>query len=291
VSGPLLTRRGQFPTSSIPLSQRALYRFDSGKFLLVPTRQPVNVGNWPLSKRERFFPVLENCPSGQLWRTGHNGIHDENSECVQMNGRRNRQPVARKSRANGFSLVELLVVVLIIMVVSGIAVPQIVATLRSYQVSAAASQIADAIKFSRFEAIRRNSTTSFLASPLGASWALGTDSNGNGALDVSERQYEITGNVTLLTAAGVPTTNTLAAALNVPAITAISASGAIKVIAFDPRGAVNFAASAGGVATVYVLYVGPVYQSTQDYRAVVVMPSGITQIWAGNASSGWRQLS
>jgi len=209
-----------------------------------------------------------------------------------MSGRRNKQPVARKSRhARGFSLVELLVVLLIVMIVSGIALPQVVATLRSYQVSAAASQVADAIKFSRFEAIRRNTTMSFLASPLGARWALGTDSNGNGALDVSERQYEITGNVTLLTAAGVPTSNTLAAALNVPAITVISANAATKIIAFDPRGAINFPASAGGVTTVYALYVGPVYQSTQDYRAVVVMPSGITQIWAGNASSGWRQLS
>jgi Tfp pilus assembly protein FimT len=180
---------------------------------------------------------------------------------------------------------------LIVMVLSAIAVPQVVATLRSYQVTSAATQVSDAVKFARFEAIRRNTTTSFLASPLGTRWAVGTDSNGNTTLDVSERQYEVTGNVTLLPAINVPTSATLPAALNVPAITVISANAAIKAIAFDPRGAVNFAASAGGVTTVFVLYVGPVYQSTQDYRAVVVMPSGITQIWAGNASSGWRQLS
>jgi Tfp pilus assembly protein FimT len=209
-----------------------------------------------------------------------------------MSCRHNKQPVARKSRhVEGFSLVEVLVVLLIIMIVSGIAVPQVVATLRSYQVSAAASQVADAIKFTRFEAIRRNSNTSFLASPLGAKWAVGTDSNGNTTLDVSERQYQITGNITLLNAAGVPTSGTLAAALNVPAIRVISASASTKTIFFDPRGAVNFAISSGGTATVYVLYVAPVYQSTSDYRAVVVMPSGITQIWAGNATSAWVQLS
>lgn len=188
-------------------------------------------------------------------------------------------------------MVELLVVLLIIMIVSGIAVPQIVATLRSYQVSSAASQVADAIKFSRFEAIRRNSNTSFLASPLGTRWAVGTDSNGNAALDVSERQYDMSGNMTLLTAAAVPTSGTLAAALNVPAITVLSGNAAVQAIAFDPRGAVNFAASAGGVTTVYVFYVGPAFQSTQDYRAVVVMPSGITQVWTGNALTAWRQLS
>jgi type IV fimbrial biogenesis protein FimT len=209
-----------------------------------------------------------------------------------MSGRRNKQPVAAKSRhARGFSLVELLVVLVIIMIVSGMAVPQVVATLRSYQVSSAAYQVADAIKFSRFEAIRRNSNTSFLASPLGANWALGTDSNGNGALDVSERQYDMSGNMTLLTAAAVPTSGTLAAALNVGAVTVLSGNAAVKAIAFDPRGAVNFAASAGGVATVYVFYVGPAFQSTQDYRAVVVMPSGLTQVWTGNALTAWSQLS
>jgi Tfp pilus assembly protein FimT len=188
-------------------------------------------------------------------------------------------------------MVELLVVVAIVMVVSGIAIPQITLTLRSYQVSSAASQVADTIKFSRFEAIRRNSTMNFLASWSGVRWGVGTDSNGDGILQASERQYEITGNVTLLTAAGVPTSATLPAALSVPAITVLSGSTVTKAIAFDPRGAVNFAASAGGAATVYVLYVGPTSLSTQDYRAVVVMPSGITQVWAGNASSGWHQLS
>jgi Tfp pilus assembly protein FimT len=188
-------------------------------------------------------------------------------------------------------MVELLVVVAIIMVVAGLAIPQITLTLRTYQVTSAASQIADAIKFSRFEAIRRNNQMSFLAWWSGVRWSVGTDSNGDTILQPSERQYEITGNVTLLTAAGVPTSVNLPGALNVPAVTVLSGATATKAIAFDPRGAVNFAASTGGVATVYVFYVGPTALSTQDYRAVVVMPSGATQVWAGNAISPWHQLS
>jgi Tfp pilus assembly protein FimT len=188
-------------------------------------------------------------------------------------------------------MVELLVVLLIIMVFSAIAIPQIAITLRTYQVSSAANQVADAIKFSRFEAIRSNTTMSFLTSPTGGRWSVGTDSNGNGTLQKSERQYDFTGNVTLLTTAGVPTSAALPAALLVPNITVLSGNAATQTIAFDPRGGVNFAASAGGVPTVYVFYIGPVAQTTQDYRAVVVMPSGITQVWAGNAASGWIQLS
>jgi Tfp pilus assembly protein FimT len=208
-----------------------------------------------------------------------------------MSGRRNSKPVAGKSRTTGFSMVELLVVVAVVMVVSGLAIPQITRTLRTYQVSSAASQIADAIKFSRFEAIRRNSQMSFLAWWSGVRWSVGTDSNADTILQLSERQYEITGNVTLLTAAGVPTSATLPAALNVPAITVLSGATSAKAIFFDPRGAVNFPASAGGVPTVYVFYVGPTSQSTQDYRAVVVMPSGAAQVWAGNAGNAWHQIS
>jgi Tfp pilus assembly protein FimT len=209
-----------------------------------------------------------------------------------MSGRRNKRRLAQKSRhAIGFSMVELVVVVAIILVVSGIAIPQITLTLRTYQISSAANQVADAIKFSRFEAIRRNTTMKFLTSWSGVRYWVGTDSNGDGTLQASERQYDIAGNVTLLSAAGVPSSAALPAALLVPNITVLSANAATQTISFDPRGGVDFAASAGGVPTVYVFYVGPTTQSTQDYRAVVVMPSGITQVWAGNASSGWHQLN
>jgi prepilin-type N-terminal cleavage/methylation domain-containing protein len=209
-----------------------------------------------------------------------------------MTGRRNKQRLAQKSRhARGFSMVELVMVVAIILVVSGIAIPQITLTLRTYQISSAANQVADAIKFSRFEAIRRNTTMKFLTSWSGVRYWVGTDSNGDGTLQTSERQYDIAGNVTLLGAAGVPSSAALPAALLVPNITVLSGNAATQTISFDPRGAVNFPASAGGVITVYVFYVGPITQSTQDYRAVVLMPSGITQVWAGNASSGWHQLN
>jgi Tfp pilus assembly protein FimT len=188
-------------------------------------------------------------------------------------------------------MVELLVVLGIIMVIAGIAIPQITTSLRTYRLTSAASQIADNIKFTRFEAIRKNSNMNFLASWSGVRWGVGTDSNGDTTLQASERQYEVTGNVTLLTAAGVPTSAALPGALSVPAITVLSGNLATQMIVFDPRGAVNFALSTGGVATVYVLYVGPTTQSTQDYRVVVVMPSGITQVWAGNASTAWHQIS
>jgi hypothetical protein len=78
--------------------------------------------------------------------------------------------------------------------------------------------------------------------------------------------------------------------LNVPAVTVLSASSSTKTISFDPRGAINFAGSSGGATTVYVLYVGPT-GTAQDYRAVVVMPSGQTQVWGTTGQSPWHQIS
>jgi prepilin-type N-terminal cleavage/methylation domain-containing protein len=190
----------------------------------------------------------------------------------------------------GFSLVELVVVVALIMILSAFAVPQVMNNIRSYQLTSAASQVADAIKFTRSEAIRRNVNVACLASASGSTWMVGTDSNGDGTLETSERHFQMTGMTQFLPSSDVATAGSLPTALNVPAVTVLSASSSTQKISFDPRGAVNFAGSAGGATTVYVLYVGPT-GTTQDYRAVVVMPSGQTQVWGTTGQSTWHQIS
>jgi type IV fimbrial biogenesis protein FimT len=193
--------------------------------------------------------------------------------------------------SSGFSMVELVVVVALMMIMSAYAIPQIMLTIRGYQLTSSASQVADAIKFSRFEAIRRNVNVNCLAAPSGTTWTVGTDSNGDGTLENTERQFQLSNSVNFLPTSSVPGANSLPAALNVASVTTLSASSSTQTISFDPRGAVYFPTSAGGVTTVYVYYVGSTSSTTQDYRAVVVMPSGPIQIWAGGQASGWRQLN
>jgi Tfp pilus assembly protein FimT len=192
---------------------------------------------------------------------------------------------------NGFSLVELVVVVGIMMLLSAIAMPQILSTMRSYQVTSAAAQVADTLKFTRYEAIRSNINVPFKAKPSGSSYIVWTDSNGDGIPDVPERQFQFAGTVTFLTTSSVPSAGNLASAVGVAALTTLSASSSTQTISYDPRGAVNFAGSSGGAQTVYVFYVGPTTNPDQEYRAVVVMPSGVTQVWAGTPSGSWHQIS
>ena len=67
---------------------------------------------------------------------------------------------SRRSRAvshmRGYSIIELLVVLGIFGILSGIAVPSLARTYRNYQMDDAASQVAGIVKFTRYEAIRRN---------------------------------------------------------------------------------------------------------------------------------------
>jgi prepilin-type N-terminal cleavage/methylation domain-containing protein len=205
-----------------------------------------------------------------------------------------RALLTRTRAARGFTLAELVIVLAIMMVASAIAIPQVMSVLRTYQLNSAAGQVADAIKFTRFEAIRKNTGMTCLAvSASGTSYtyAIGTDSNANGTLDSTERQYRLSTDVTFLTTSNVPTSSSLASALGVSAFTVLSANSSTQKIAFDSRGAINFGSSTGGATTVYVFYVGQGTAATGDYRAVVVMPSGVTQIWAGGATQGWTQLS
>ena len=198
---------------------------------------------------------------------------------------------ARRAACSGFSVLELLVVVAIIAVLAAIAIPSIITTLRAYQVTSAAGQVADNIKFARAEAIRLNVPTTqpaqFLAVPSGSSWVVGADAGGVGSLSSADRQYELSGNVTFLPQSSVATAGNLASAIGVVSLTTLSASSSTQAIKFDARGAVSYGANP---VAVYVFYVGPVSQSSEDYRAVVVLPSGITQLWAGNANSSWHQI-
>ena len=188
-------------------------------------------------------------------------------------------------------MLELLVVVAIIGVLAAIAIPSVMTTLRAYQVTSAAGQVADNIKFARSEAIRLNVPTTqpaeFLAVPSGSSWVVGADAGGVGSLSSADRQYELSGNVTFLPQSSVATAGNLASAIGVVSLTTLSASSSTQAIKFDARGAVSYGANP---VAVYVFFVGPVSQSSEDYRAVVVLPSGITQLWAGNSNSSWHQI-
>jgi Tfp pilus assembly protein FimT len=191
------------------------------------------------------------------------------------------------SGARGLSVLELVVSLALILVISGMAISPITKTVKTYQLNDAANQVAGIVKFTRFEAIRRNTSIRCVNSQAGAYaqadiWA---DNDGDGVEGPTEKQILLTPNATLVSAGVVPSTGALAAAANIPTLTAISpGSDSIK---FDQRGAVVASPPA-----VYVFYVGNTSPSG-GFRAVIVLPSGSVQVWtyAGGTGPLWQQIS
>src|SRR6266576_3042136 len=57
----------------------------------------------------------------------------------------------------GFSMVELTVSMTVLLILTAIAIPSLMRSFRTYQLNDVAARLSDILKFTRFEAVRRNS--------------------------------------------------------------------------------------------------------------------------------------
>jgi len=195
----------------------------------------------------------------------------------------------RRSLQAGFSLVELVVSLAVILIISAVAIPVIVHTLRVYQLNSTSSQLAGILKFTRFEAIRRNKQVSCRIVPNGPNWQVWADSDDNSLLNGPEPQIIVTGSDTLLPAGSAPNPAAIITALGPgvggAGLTLTVRSGAAGDIRFDQRGAL-----VNGTA-IYVLYLGNPVDTSFGYRAVLVLPSGGVQVWTASNAGDWKRLS
>jgi type IV fimbrial biogenesis protein FimT len=189
-----------------------------------------------------------------------------------------------KRHGRGFSLVELVIVTTIVLILSAIAMPSMRRTLRGYQMNDAANQVAGIVKFTRFEAIRRNSPVTCVNTQNGANGpaTIWSDDNGDNVAQSTEKQILLSSSTNLQPAGAVPNTGGLAAAVGAGALTAINPTNGN--ITFDQRGAVV-------PPGLYVFYVGNSATANDGYRAVIILPSGSVQVWTYNGGGTWVQLS
>jgi prepilin-type N-terminal cleavage/methylation domain-containing protein len=190
----------------------------------------------------------------------------------------------RKSE-RGFSLTELVVTIAVGLVLMGISMPAFLRAYHTYQLSNAASQTADILRFTRYEAIRRNMQLSCQIQPYAADptmTILFTDSNKDNQPDPTDKQILLGSGGNLVSGAGVPGGAALIAAANITSGTfAVPPSG--TPITFDARGAVN-------PSNVYMLYLASTNAPEAGYRAVLLMPAGSIELWTGDANGNWQQL-
>ena len=193
-------------------------------------------------------------------------------------------PRTRRSRIAGFSMVELAVSLTVLLILTAIAIPSLMRSFRTYQLNDAAARLSDMLKFTRFEAVRRNTTVPLQIQQFGNDWSVWADSDKDGILDTTEKQILITGVVTLLPSGTPPSSASILAKLGATTSLDATKSGAASSLTFDARGAVSPLAA-------YVFYLGSPNSPEFGYRAVILLPSGATQIWTAPAGGPWQRLS
>lgn len=201
-------------------------------------------------------------------------------------------PISRthRSRIDGFSMIELAVSLTVLLILSAIAIPTLMRSFRTYQLNDTAGRLSDMLKFTRFEAVRQNTQVKFLmqVSASGTGWVIGVDANGNLNIDLNEKQEVIDGFATLLpSGAPVPSPSAIIAALGGASLTTLS--GNPGSVTFDARGAIRVGGNVS--ATIFVFYIGSVADPEFGYRAVILLPSGSTQIWTAQSGGTWQQIS
>jgi len=181
-------------------------------------------------------------------------------------------------------MVELAVSLTVLLILTAIAIPSLMRSFRTYQLNDAAARLSDMLKFTRFEAVRRNTTVPLQIQQFGNDWSVWADSDKDGILDTTEKQILITGVVTLLPSGTPPSSASILAKLGATTSLDATKSGAAGSVTFDARGAVSPLAA-------YVFYLGSPSSPEFGYRAVILLPSGATQIWTAPAGGPWQRLS
>jgi type II secretory pathway pseudopilin PulG len=180
-------------------------------------------------------------------------------------------------------MVELAVSMTVLLILTAIAIPSLMRSFRTYQLNDAATRLSDILKFTRFEAVRLNTTVPLQIQQFGNDWSVWADSDKDGILDPTEKQILITGVVTLLASGTPPSSASILAKLGATSSLDASKSGAAGSLTFDARGAVSPLAA-------YVFYLGSSNSPEFGYRAVILLPSGATQIWTAPAGGTWQRI-
>jgi prepilin-type N-terminal cleavage/methylation domain-containing protein len=196
---------------------------------------------------------------------------------ISHTGRKVTKKLAKRvGTERGFSVVELVVVLAIILVLSSIAIPSLLSSMRTYRIGSAASSFSALLQRARFEAIRRNTPITVRTAVVGGLTAVYIDLNGNTALDPTEPMIQLTSDIQFVAAGGsVPGP----ASTGYPA--AVSPPGTIT---FGVRGTVNYP----GAQTDYISYLGNPAGPNVFYSAVTVSQMGQIKAWTAPAGGSWH---
>ena len=185
----------------------------------------------------------------------------------------------RSSNQRGFSLVELVIVVAIMLVLSAITVPSVVRSMSAYRLNVATTALQNIVESARFNAVRRNTFVSLRQTAVGGQPAFYVDLGG-GAYVATDPVF-ILPNYIQVAPAGAPAASTT----GLPNTAALGGG----CITFNARGVVDYTTCGGGVQSVWFISLGSKTVSS-GFRAVTVTPMGQAKTWMAPASGTWHLM-
>jgi type IV fimbrial biogenesis protein FimT len=188
-------------------------------------------------------------------------------------------PKDRLSVQSGFSMVELVVVLGVMLVLSAIGLPRLVTSMSVYKVNVAASSLQNLIEVARFNAVRRNTTISLRQTLVNGQAAFYVDLAG-GAYVNTDPVYIVPTTVQLAPA-GAPAASTTGLAN-----TAALGGGCIS---FNSRGVVDYTTCGGGVQSVWFISLG-LTNNNGGFRAITVTPMGQAKSWTAPTGGTWSTM-
>jgi Tfp pilus assembly protein FimT len=190
-------------------------------------------------------------------------------------------------RVSGFSLTELVVAMAVAMILMAVSLPSFLRAYHSYRLSNAATQVADIVRLTRYEAIRINRTVNCVIRPDATdptmTRASMTDVNGNPLTGVASRMIVLGPSGNLVASGSVPGASSLPSLAALGATTPAAVPPAGGTVQFDARGA-----STSGNVTVF--YLNAPGSPDSGFRAVLLMPAGSIQIWSDDTAGNWHQV-
>jgi prepilin-type N-terminal cleavage/methylation domain-containing protein len=200
-----------------------------------------------------------------------------------------------KKTQRGFSLLELLIVISIVLVIAAMATPSVLNTVRRYQLESAARNVSSVLMRARYESIRLNRrvNTIYFVDPIGNDPPVyGVDEGGpfttvpDGVLQDTEPQVPLSMAAQMVgPGPGVPPFATMGP--NYAALTVLAPPN--YQISYGPIGTVIYQPTAGAgnpwieSNTVYVILLQ--HNITQQWAAITVTPAGRVRVWIWNGSA------